>query len=212
MGFLSTLGNALMSAVKSFVRTLAPKLMECIPPQYLPIAMLVVTVVSAIIGINEKPEELGWQMNEADKKPEDFSSFKEYKEYLDREYPFDQEKFDKLSEEHKNACRYVGLAGTIAELREAKQFEITSEGLGVLAKCAFNLKWNEAQIAAFAKGLTTTFVGFGNNSFSDIGALAKGNLNPVKWDSVTGAISAAAKESGIAQDIPTIIASFQENV
>jgi len=218
MGLFSGLWNGIKSAVSSVLRNselmqkLMPRLMEFIPPPYDLIAVVAIVAISAAMGVEENPDKLGWQMNEADKKPEDFGSFKEYKEYLDREYPFDQEKFDKLSEEQKAACRYIGMAGTIQEVQEAKNLELNPETLGVLVKGIAGFKWSDQQINAFAHGLGTSLASSGNASFEDIGALAKGSLNPDKWDSVTGAISAAAKEAGVKQDNTAIIASLQENV
>lgn len=218
MGLFSGLWNGIKRAVSSvlgnseLMQKLMPRLMEFIPPPYDLIAVVAIEAISAAIGVEENPDKLGWQMNEADKKPEDFNSFKEYKEYLDREYPFDKEKFDALSEEQKMACRYIGMAGTIQEVQEAKNLELNPETLGVLVKGIAGFKWSDQQINAFAHGLGTSLAASGNASFEDIGALAKGSLNPDKWDSVTGAISAAAKEAGVKQDSAAIFASLQENV
>lgn len=218
MGLFSGLWNGIKSAVSSVLRNselmqkLMPRLMEFIPPPYDLIAVVAIVAISAAMGVEENPDKLGFQMNEADKKPEDFGSFKEYKEYLDREYPFNQQKFDKLSEEQKAACRYIGMAGTIQEVQEAKNLELNPETLGILVKGIAGFKWSDQQINAFAHGLGTSLASSGNASFEDIGALAKGSLNPDKWDSVTGAISAAAKEAGVKQDNTAIIASLRENV
>ena len=221
MGFWSGLWNGIKSIANSIsmvlkesplVRSLVTTLAAALPPPFDVVAVIAVEALAASAGVQEKPEELGFQMNEADKKPEDFGSFKEYKEYLDREYPFDQEKFDKLSDEQKAACRYVGMAGTIQEVQEAKNLELNPEALGVLVKGIAGFKWSDQQINAFAHGLGTSLSSSGNASFEDIGALAKGSLNPDKWDSVEGAISAGAKEAGVKQDNAAIIASLQENV
>lgn len=213
--FASSISNVLKNS--ELMNKLLPILSVVIPPPFDVIAVVAIMAISAAMDVKENPDELGWQMNEADKKPEDFDSFKEYKEYLDREYPFDREKFDALSDEQKMACRYVGMAGTMQEVKEAKGFELTPESLGILVKGAASLKWDEAQIGAFAKGLSVSLASSGNASLEDIGAIAKGSLNPDKWDSVTGAISAGAKEAGVTQDKAAIIdsmreASLQENV
>lgn len=221
MGFWSGLWSGIKSIASSIsdvlkesplVRALVTTLSAALPPPFDVIAVVAVQAIAASAGVEEKPDELGWQMNEADKKPEDFGSFKEYKEYLDREYPFDQGKFDALSEEQKAACRYIGMAGTMLEVKEAKGFEITPETLGVLAKGAASLKWDNAQIDAFTKGLSVSLAGSGVASLGDVGALAKGTLAPDKFGSVFGAITAGAKEAGVKQDTAAIIASLQENV
>jgi len=221
MGIFNGLWNgikSIASAISSVLREsplmqkLLPILSVAIPPPFDLIAVVAIMAISAAMGVEENPDELGWQMSEADKKPEDFGSFKEYKEYLDREYPFDQEKFDALSEEQKMACRYVGMAGTMAELKESNGFELTPESLGIIVKGAASLKWDDAQIGAFAKGLSVSLANSGAASLADIGALAKGTLGPDKFGSVSDAISAGVKEAGVKQDNAAIIASLQENV
>ena len=221
MGFWSSLGSAISSFFSGIsnvlknsplLQTLLPILAVALPPPLDAIAVVAIQAIAASMGVEEKPDELGWQMNEADKKPEDFGSFKEYKEYLDREYPFDQEMFDALSEEQKTACRYIGMAGTMQEVKEAKGFEITPGTLGVLARGAASLKWDDAQIGAFAKGMSTSLLGSGVASLGDVESLAKGTLDTGKIDSVINAITAGAKEAGAKQDRAAIIASLQENV
>ena len=211
---IKSIGSAISGVLKNsaLMNTLLPILSVVIPPPFDAIAVVAIMAISASMGVEEKPDELGWQMNEADKGPEDFGSFKEYKEYLDKNYPFDQEKFDSLTQEQKMACRYVGMAGTLAELKEAKNFELTPESLGIIVRGAAGLKWNDAQIGAFAKGLSLSLSSSGATSLADIGALAKGTLAPDKFASVFGAITAGAKEAGVKQDNAAIIASLQENV
>ena len=196
----------------ALLQALLPILTVVIPPPLDAIAAVVIMAISNAMGMKEKPDELGWQMNEADKKPEDFGSFKEYKEYLDREYPFDQEKFDALSDEQKRACRYVGMAGTIQEIKEAKGFELSPASLGLIATGAASLHWDSEQIGAFAKGLSLSLSNSGIASLADIESMAKGSLDPNKWDTVFGAISAGVKEAGVAQNVSDVIASLQKSV
>ena len=221
MGVWSGVWNGIKSIASSIstvlresplVRSLVTTLAAALPPPFDVIAVVAVQAIAASAGVEEKPDELGWQMNEADKKPEDFGSFKEYKEYLDREYPFDQEKFTSLSEEQKSACRYLGMAGTIMEVKEAKNFELTPETLGIIVRGAAGLKWTDAQMSGFAKGLSFSLNGSGVASLGDVESLARGTLNPGKWDAVSGAITAGAKEAGVKQDTAAIIASLQESV
>ena len=216
---IKSIGSAISNVLKNseLMNKLLPILSVVIPPPFDVIALVAIMAISASMGVEENPDELGWQMNEADKKPEDFDSFKEYKEYLDREYPFDKEKFDALSEEQKMACRYIGMVGTMTELKESKGFEITPESLGVIVKGAKSLGWDEAQIGAFAKGVSISLANSGTASLADVVALAKGILDPGKQEAVSGAISAGAKEAGVTQDKAAIIdsmreASLQENV
>lgn len=73
------------------------------------------TVISGIaefLGLKQKeedsPEELGLKMEQADKKPEDFSSTEEYIRYLHKEIELDKEKMNALSTEEKAAYTTVG--------------------------------------------------------------------------------------------------------
>ena len=221
MGFWSAIGNFISGVVgaissvlsgSGLLQVLLPMLAAAIPPPLDIIAVGVITAITASMGKKEKPEELGYQMNEADKKPEDFGSFKEYRAYLDEKYPFDQEKYDQLTPEQKQACRYIGMAGVISELKESKGFELTPESLGIIAKGAGSLNWSKEQIGSFAQGLSTKLDGEGISSLADIESLAKGRLNPDKYDTVLGAIEAGAKMAGVKQSSDEIIASLQENV
>ena len=210
----NAIGNAISNVLKDspLLQTLLPILAVALPPPLDLIAVVAIKVICSSMDVEENPDELGWQMNEADKKPEDFSSFNEYKEYLDREYPFDQEKFNALSEEQKTACRYIGMAGTMQELKESKGFELTPESLGIIVRGAAGLKWDDEQIGAFAKGLSLSLSNSGATSLADVAALAKGTLEPDKQDAVSNAITAGAKEAGVKQDNAAIIASLQESV
>lgn len=142
MGLFSSIGNALKSAFTSIssvlqnsplMQKLLPILAVVIPPPLDAVAVIALQVIGEALGTKENPDELGYQMQKADMRPEDFASFKEYKEYLDEHYPFDQEAFDNMSPEERTACRYVGTAGMLQELKEANGFEISPEALGKLA-------------------------------------------------------------------------------
>lgn len=185
---VSAIGGALSSVLQSsmLLQKLLPMLAVVIPPPLDMIAVVAVEVLSATLGKPEKPEELGWQMNKAEKKPDDFDSFDEYKEYLDREYPFDRDAFDAQTDEQKMANRYIGIAGTMQELKEAKDFELNPQSLGTLCGMASRLGWNETTIRDFTHGMASSL---GSPSLSALeGALADGlkagnvsdSLNAVK--------------------------------
>ena len=89
MGLLSVIGSVIKSIASSIstvlkesplVRSLVTTLAAALPPPFDVVAVVAVQALAASAGVQEKPEELGFQMNKADKKPEDFGSFKEYKE------------------------------------------------------------------------------------------------------------------------------------
>lgn len=211
--FFTSVGNAISNTLRNspMMQKLMPILMTVIPPPFDAIAYLAIQVISEAMGVKEDPDQLGFQMNEADKIPEDFESFKEYKAYLDEEFPFDQAKYDALSAEQKGACRYSGMAGVMAELKESSGFEITPNALGILAHGAAALKWDNATIAKFAEGLSTSFRDTGIASLSPLYALVKGTLDPGKYDVVIGAVDAGAKAAGVKEDSETIVSSLQES-
>ena len=186
MGFWSSLFDGVSKAVSTVVnavsnvlqnsklmQTLLPVLGVVIPPPFDVIAVVAVQVLSAAMGKPENPEELGWQMNEADMKPEDFDSFDEYKEYLNENYPFDKDAFDAQTEDQKSACRYAGIAGTMQELKDTKGFELNPASLGALAGMASTLGWSNDTMKSFTNGMLSSLGGPGFNLLADY---AKGNL------------------------------------
>ena len=156
MGLFSSIGNALKSAFSAIstvlqnsplMQRLLPILAVVIPPPLDAVAVVALQIIGEALGTKDNPDELGWQMQKADMKPEDFGSFREYKEYLDEHYPFDNVAFESMSPDERTACRYVGTVGMIQELKESNDFEITPETLGKLA--------TSAVFTAIAKGLAS---------------------------------------------------------
>lgn len=188
--------NAVSSVLQnsSLIQKLLPILGMVLPPPLDIIAVVAVEVLSACLGKPENPDELGWQMNEADKKPEDFDSFEEYREYLDENYPFDKDAFDAQTDEQKSACRYLGMCGTIQELKESKGFEINPTSLGVLAGAASTLGWNNDTMKSFAQGMLTSVGGPGFNMLADY---AKGNLGAEDAGKVEKAVANGTNEAGV---------------
>ena len=151
--------------------------------------------LSALIGEEpENPEELGWRMNEADKKPEDFNSFDEYREYLNEKYPFDKDAFDAQTDEQKAACRYVGMAGTMQELKGSKGFEINAASLGAPAGMASTLGWSNDTMKTFAQGMLNTLGGPGFNMLADY---ARGNLGAEDMSKVEKGVDNGLSEAGV---------------
>ena len=217
--FFSGIGRAVSSVLQNspLMQKLLPIIGVAIPPPFDAIAIIAVEVISACMGINEgkgeNPEELGWQMNEADKKPEDFGSFEEYKKYLDENYPFDKEAFDNLSEEQKTACRYVGIAGTMEEIKQAKGFEMGPTALGILARGLADFKWDDATMKAFVGGMSNSLIkDFGlADSTSALAGFAGGKLDADDSSKVSDAVGAGVRESGAEQAVETICDSLKEN-
>ena len=80
----------------------------------------------------------------------------------------------------------------------------------MIKECTF---WNMGERDMFYfRGERNNFKDPGAASLSDVGALAHGELDSGKFDSVASAIAAGAKEAGVKQSSSDIIASLQENV
>ena len=188
--------NAVSSVLQNspLLQKLLPVLGIVIPPPLDIIAVVAIEVISACMGKPEKPEELGWQMNEADMKPEDFGSFEEYKAYLDENYPFDKDAYDAQTDEQKSACRYVGMCGTMRELKEAKNFELTPASLGMIAGAASTLGWSNDTMKSFTQGMMANLSGPGFNMLADY---AKGNLGAEDMGKVEKAVSEGAERAGV---------------
>ena len=193
---LSPVVNAVSNVLQNseLMQKLLPVLGLVIPPPWDVVAVIAVQVLSAAMGKPENPEELGWQMNEADKKPEDFNSFDEYREYLNENYPFDKDAFDAQTDEQKAACRYVGMAGTMEELKESKGFEINATSLGALAGAALTLGWSNDTMKTFAQGMLNTLGGPGFNMLADY---ARGNLGAEDMSKVEKGVDNGLSEAGV---------------
>ena len=196
---MEKIGNGISNVLKNsdFIQEMLPMLLVCLPPPCDIIALVALQVVSAAMGVDENPEHLGFQMNLSDKGPEDddfHGSFKEFKDYLDQNFPFDQAKFDQMTPDEKMACRYVGAAGTMSELRESSGFAITPEALGLLAKGAARLGWDNETVAAFSRGLSKDLNG--SNSLDQISDAVHGTLDPGKFDATMDFIDAGMRETG----------------
>ena len=190
--------NAVSSVLQNspLLQKLLPVLGIVIPPPLDIIAVVAIEVISACMGKPEKPEELGWQMNEADMKPEDFGSFEEYKAYLDENYPFDKDAYDAQTDEQKSACRYVGMCGTMRELEETTkgEFKLNPMSLGVLAGAASTLGWSNETMKSFTEGAMLSLGGPGFNLLADY---AKGNLGAEDHAKVEKAVSDGIEKAGV---------------
>ena len=196
MSFIDDLGSALKSIGDSIskalsnsemIKALLPVLGLVLPPPLDVVAVVGLMAISAALGQPEDPEKLGYQMNKAGKEgisPDDFDSFKEYKEHLDKNFPFDQKEFDKLSDAQKSACRYVGMAGTMQELKEEKGFDISAEALKMFAGSDGKPLGNTGLTTKEEKGnfvanVTTEMQAQGFHSLQPVVDYAKGELEHV---------------------------------
>jgi len=218
----STISNVLRDS--TLMQKLLPILSVVIPPPMDAVAVIAIMAISAALGVDEKhsPEELGWQMNEAGKngtKPEDFASFEEYRKYLNENYPVDKEteagranlaKVEGLSEDERRGCRYVGLAGMMAGIREAKDFVITPNALGMLAGCAMSLNMDASQKRGFFEGTARALQQNGEKSLQPIVDLAKGEIAPNKYELAMDALAQGAKSGGVEASCEMVRDSLQE--
>jgi len=214
MGFWSSLWSGISKACQPIanavsnvlqnsplMQKLMPMLMAVIPPPFDAIAFVALEVLSAAMGKPENPDELGWQMNEADKKPEDFGSFDEYREYLDKEYPFDRDAFAAQTDEQKLACRYVGMSGVAAELENANGFKLNPMALGTLAGACSAMGWDQKMVSDFSRGMMTSLRGDAGRLFNMLGDFAKGELNSVDAAKVSDGIKNGLKASGSSDSV-----------
>ena len=207
----SPIVNAVSSVLQNspMLQKLLPIIGIAIPPPLDAIAVIAVEVISACMGKPENPEELGWQMNEADKKPEDFNSFDEYREYLNENYPFDKDAFDAQTDEQKAACRYVGMAGTMQELKESKGFEINAASLGALAGMASTLGWSNDTMKSFTNSMLSSLGGPG---FNMLGDYVKGNLGAEDMGKVEKGIDNGLSEANVNDSRSGVVSAMEASL
>ena len=179
------------------MQKLIPILAVVIPPPYDVVAVAVVEVLCALCGKEEKPEELGYQMNEADKAPEDFESFEMYREYLDEKFPFDREKFDALSDEQKSACRLAGIAGALQDIKESTGKDIDPNVIGALSHLAKDKLLEGDALKGFIENMCDKLAGEGLDPIQTIADYTKQEIAPDDFDKLMASCEdALAKSEG----------------
>lgn len=193
-GLLEKIGEALSNVLKNsdFLKEIMPALLVCIPPPYDLVALVALPILSEVFK-DEKPDHLGYQMNISDKSPdnEEFhGSFKEFKDYLDKNFPFDQTAFNQLTPDQRQTCGYVGMAGMLSALKDT----VSLEALGAVARGGKVLGWDNQTVEAFSRGLVN------NPNFKDsmvsLSDAVSGKLAPGKFDAVMDFIDVGMKEAG----------------
>lgn len=164
------------------MQKLVPLLAVVIPPPYDVVAVFVVEVICALCGKEEKPEELGYQMNEADKSPDDFESFEMYREYLDEKFPFEREKFDALSEAQKSACRLTGIAGALQDIKESTGKDIDPNVIGALSHLAKDKLLEGDALKGFIEKMYGRLAGEGLDPIQTIADYTKQEIAPDDFD------------------------------
>jgi len=125
---ISSIGDALGRGALSLLG-LNPTIIEAV--------IAVVQIVAQLLGVtkeDESPEELGDKAVRSDKKPENFNTTEEYITYLREDVDFDQEEFDKLSDEEKLARSAIGTAISMKGISEKKDFAISLDTWATMAK------------------------------------------------------------------------------
>ena len=177
---------------------LMPLLAVVIPPPFDIVAVVVVEVLCAICGKEEKPEELGYQMNVADKKPEDFDSFEEYREYLDEKFPFDGDKFAALSDAEKSACRLVGIGGALQDVKEATGREIDPNVIGSISQIAKEKLLEGDALKSFVEKMFDKLNGDGLDPIKVVGDYTRQDVASDDFDKLMASCEAAlSKDSGV---------------
>lgn len=186
-GISSVLSNSpLMSA-------LLPVLAVVIPPPLDIVAVVAVSLLASVLsGKNEDPERLGWQMNEADKKPEEFNSFKEYRAYLDEKFPVDEKRFNAMNENQRAECRYYGMAGLMTQMRESG-LDVSAEALGMFARAKSALQMDDSTLGTFVKDIGVNLKNEGKSSLDPITDAVKGTISSEDYDIMTKSINEAMK-------------------
>lgn len=179
------------------MQKLVPMLAVVIPPPCDVIAVAVVEVLCAICGKEEKPEELGYQMNKATKAPEDFESFEKYREYLDERYPFVREEFDALSDEQKSACRLTGIAGALCDVKESTGKYINPDAIGALTHLAKDKLLGGDDLRGFIENVCDKLSGDGLDPIQTIADYTKQDISPSDFDVLMASCEdALAKSEG----------------
>ncbi len=191
------------------MQKLVPLLAVAIPPPFDVVAVIVVEVLCAICGKEEKPEELGYQMNEADKAPEDFESFEEYREYLDEKFPFDQKKFDSLSEEQKSACRLTGIAGALRDVKESTGRDIDPNVIGALSHLAKDKLLEGDALKGFIEKVCDKLSGDGLDPIKTIADYTRQDISPNDFDKLMASCEdALAKSEGEKPSVAEVMATM----
>ncbi len=204
-GAISTIGNLASKAISGFLGSIAGKAFGLLKglsgimtgplgPILGPIIVdllvkLVVKVISKIaeenevVEKNEKPEEIGYRLEEADKhedwkKRDDFKSFKEYYAYLKEQIP--AEEIDTLQLQ-KNIGMYsvLGMQAEVSALEEKFGLRIPKTTLIEIGRTAMEVKEVQAFIRAFDE------LGYKNLNISEY---LKGTLPAGELERITAAL------------------------
>ena len=209
-GAIGAIGSLASKAVTSFLGTIAGKatgflkvvsgiMTGPLGPILAPIVVdllvkLVVKVISKIaeenevVEKNERPEEIGYRMEEADKhedwkRRDEFKSFKEYYAYLKEQIP--AEEIDRIHlQKNFGAYCVLGMQAEVQALEEKIGLRIPKASLVEIGRSAMEFK----EVQAFIRAFETA--GYTNLNISEY---LKGTLPAGELERITAAVLDALK-------------------
>jgi len=209
-GAISTLGNLASKVIPSFLSGIAGKafgflkgisgimtgpLGPILGPIIVDLLVKVIVKViskiaeeSEVVEKNERPEEIGYRLEEADKhedwkRRDEFKSFKEYYAYLKEQIPAEEIDAARLKENF-GAYSVLGMQAEVRAIEEKLNMHIPKTSLIEIGRSAMEIKEVQAFIRAFDE------LGYKNLSISEY---LKGTLPAGELERITAALLDAMK-------------------
>ena len=188
-GIVSVVAPVIGSALSTAATFIATKL-----PEMLQVATTCVSTISTIVTSvgemlkiappEEQPAELGAKiMQENVRSKREGELTQEYLDYL-RTVPFDEGRFDKMSEEEKLGCEVVGDVMLADSIRETTNVDLPGEFLMTLTKINMEAQTVYNLIKSFEKSGISSMVQFNDYLSGDI-------INEEVAEKVDGAVKSA---------------------
>lgn len=190
-GLAKKAANFLGGALKIIAGPLGPVISPPIVDIIIKVATIVISILAEkneVVEKNEKPEEIGYRLQEAEKEEhrewkqrEDFKTFKEYYRYLKEQIPeIDQEKL----EEHREFYSMLGSQAEVRAIEEKFGLHIPESALLEVGRAAMTAKEVQAFMQAFRS------LGYKELLISDY---LKGSLPGSELERITAALLDALK-------------------
>lgn len=188
-GIVSVVAPVIGSALSTAATFIATKL-----PEMLQVATTCVSTISTIVTSvgemlkiappEEQPAELGAKiMQENVRSKREGELTQEYLDYL-RTVPFDEGRFDKMSEEEKLGCEVVGDVMLVDSIRETTNVDLPGEFLMTLTKINMEAQTVYNLIKSFEKSGISSMGQFNDYLSGDI-------INEEVAEKVDGAVKSA---------------------
>ena len=184
-------------------------------PPLAPIARVAAAVIEvlALVCTNRKTnvEELGDKAMNAEKHRDDFPSAEAYRDYLDKEVPFDREAFNKLSPEEQEARRFLGMEIALEHIEEKIALPIRPEDLLIAIRAGLT----GAELGELAK----EFKALGFESMRPLESYFKRTLDDASRAKVEEALGkvlhkegAKLDEKGVNERLDSLDATFEKGI